>query len=338
MKFYPALLRTAFSKPSLAAEALYWHVTGKKKRARNRLRAHAEQSPGAYRLWIKHKKACAKRWSRPCDIAAWPHRPRISVLLYHAPGESEAQYERRLAALEAQVYQDWELVVAQSREALMGRNPAVPRLSIVPGRTDNPAKALGLGLATASCDYVLPLPRDALLAPDALYRLAKALVENPGARVVYGDEDRSRLGGAAASHGSSRAGTPICFWRRIIFGRLPDSARGSLAVPASPALAEAGLAACCWPSRAILMLRWCMCRMCCATTPRPPGKPPPMRWRKRRAWPPWRGCWPTKARRRRPAPSICGGGMAPARRSAAGFHHHPHARPGGAGAPPFRAC
>jgi cellulose synthase/poly-beta-1,6-N-acetylglucosamine synthase-like glycosyltransferase len=131
-------------------------------------------------------------------------------------------------------------VVAQSRESLTARNPAVPRLAIVPGRTDNAAKALGLGLATASCDYVLPLPRDAMLAPDALYRLAKALVENPGARVIYGDEDKISRRGAAASHGSSRAGTPICSRRRIIFGRLPRSAAGGAGRARQPRAGRGG--------------------------------------------------------------------------------------------------
>jgi hypothetical protein len=87
------------------------------------------------------------------------------------------------------------------------------------------------------------------------------------------------------------------------------------------------------------MLRWCMCRMCCATTPRPPGKPPPMRWRKRCAWPLWRRCWPTKARRRRPGPSIPWRWNGPCPPISRWF---PSSSPRETGwgwcAPPFRAC
>jgi GT2 family glycosyltransferase len=191
MQFLSALLRTAPRRPKVAIEALYWHLMGKKMRARNRLRLAMAQSKGAYRQWMRTREAAR---AMP-DPAKWPRQPVISVLAYHAPGETQAQFERRLAALEAQNYTAWELVITHSREAAMQRPPAAPRVALVPGRTDNPLKALSLSIATASGDYVLPLGPDVLLAPDALLRFAHAALAAPDAPVLYADEDRiSRRG------------------------------------------------------------------------------------------------------------------------------------------------
>lgn len=196
VNFYKILFYTALRRPKLAAEALYWRLTGKKARARNRLRACLEQGPNAYRDWIALVERRPEMLPKAAqDWPEWPMRPRISVLVYHAPGESTADVERRIAALEAQTYGEWEMVLAQSREAMPTRTPVVPRLTLVPGRTDNPAKALMQGIEGATGDYVLPLGADVLLAPDALYHLARAVVANPDAGVFYGDEDRiSRKG------------------------------------------------------------------------------------------------------------------------------------------------
>lgn len=191
MQFNRILLYTALRRPKIAAEALYWRLTGHKARARRRLRASLDQGPTIYRDWIglveQRPKILAKAAQ---DWPEWPERPRLSVILYHAAGESIADVERRLASLEAQVYGEWELVLAQSRDAMPTRTPDVPRLTLLPGRTDNPAKALMQGIACATGDYVLPLGTDTLLAPDALYHLAKAVLAQPEATVFYGDEDR----------------------------------------------------------------------------------------------------------------------------------------------------
>lgn len=124
------------------------------------------------------------------DLAHWPNFPRISVILHHGPAETSADFERRLAALEAQIYPDWELVLAQSRESVMARTPAAPRVTIVASRTDHATKALSLGLAAAGGDYVLPLAPDGVLSPLALYHFAAAIRDDAVSNVFYGDEDQ----------------------------------------------------------------------------------------------------------------------------------------------------
>jgi len=142
-KFYRILLHAALRRPKIASEVLYWHLVGRQWRARHRLRDSLQHPPQAYRDWIariekrpESQAKVAREWTN------WPLRPRISVLLYQAPGESGASVERRMAALESQIYGEWEIVLAQSREASHIRIPSVPRLTMLPTRTDNPAKAL----------------------------------------------------------------------------------------------------------------------------------------------------------------------------------------------------
>ena len=52
MSFYGAFFRTLLWRPKQAVEALYWHATGRRQRARNRLRIGAAQTGHAYQVWI----------------------------------------------------------------------------------------------------------------------------------------------------------------------------------------------------------------------------------------------------------------------------------------------
>ena len=191
MTFLSSFLRSLIRRPRLAMTALYWYVTGKKVRARNRLRMGAANSPHAYQEWIASVERRGNAVAQMRTVMAnWSSRPRISVLTYQAPCERADAFERRLATLSEQIYPDWELILAQSNEAPQINMPDVPRLSLVTGRIDNPLQALTQAIQAATGEYILPLAPDALLAPQALYRLAEALQAHPDATLLYGDEDR----------------------------------------------------------------------------------------------------------------------------------------------------
>ena len=244
MNFYSALLRTLPRNPARAGEALYWHITGKKVRARNRLRAVLSESSHAYRDWILWREHLEDTLARaPAVIESWPERPRLSVVLYHPPGEPIARLEKRIAALEAVVYGDWELVLAQSRETPNIQAPDVPRFTLVPGRTDNPYKALHLGLQAATGDYVLPLGPEATLAPHALYRFAKAVLKNPDADVFYADEDTMTPRGKRETPWFKPQFNPELFLAQdYLSGACLIRRETALAQPPlHPALSEAGL-------------------------------------------------------------------------------------------------
>jgi hypothetical protein len=108
LNFYRLLFYTALRRPKLAAEALYWRLTGKKARARNRLRACIEQGPDAYRNWIILIEQRAQSVAKAAqDWPEWPHRPRISVVLYHAQAKPPPISNVGSPLLEAQVYGEW---------------------------------------------------------------------------------------------------------------------------------------------------------------------------------------------------------------------------------------
>lgn len=183
MSFYRAFARTFWQRPRVALAALYWHMTGRRVRARNRLRMAAEQAPDAYDVWIRTVEAAS---SQPSPPGAKQGSPLISVILHLGAGEP---FERSLRALEAQDFADWELVMV-GVEGSMTRSPKAPRLTIAPGKPDNPGQALSQGVAAASGAFLLPLPEGAVLPPHALARHAEAIAAHPAADVLYGDEDR----------------------------------------------------------------------------------------------------------------------------------------------------
>jgi O-antigen biosynthesis protein len=190
MSFVGAFFRTLLWRPKQALEALYWQATGRRLRARNRLRLGTAQSANAYPMWIatveRHQDMMVGTGRA---MAGWPTLPRITVLLYQEEGAPPALFERCVTALSRQIYRNWELVLVQSYDAQPPRAINVPRLVLAPNRATNHAQAMAVGAGSAAGDYILPLCVQALLAPSALYRLAEALQDDPGVDLLYGDND-----------------------------------------------------------------------------------------------------------------------------------------------------
>lgn len=189
MNFVAAFLRTLPWRPHSALAALYWHVTGRKVRARNRLRLAAQQSPHAYWTWLQ----AVEQPQRAAVIAAMPAlaapaatRPTFSVVLHAAGGD----VARTVASLEQQVWPDWELVVVAGRNASPLPTCRVPRMVLAPERTDDGARALAAGIAAARGTHVVPVLAGAQFAPTALLHFAAALRANPAAAMLYGDHDQ----------------------------------------------------------------------------------------------------------------------------------------------------
>lgn len=196
MRVFGAWIRTLFRHPGQALAALFWYATGKRQRARNRLRLLTASSAQSYQTWITHHERQGEVMAGALRaIAGWPTRPRITVLLYQEEGAPSALFERCINALSRQIYQDWELVLIQSYEAQPPLTIGVPRLVLAPSRATNHAQAAMVGAGAATGDFILPLPIHAQLAPTALYHLAEVLQDEPGATVLYGDHDHlGRMG------------------------------------------------------------------------------------------------------------------------------------------------
>jgi hypothetical protein len=163
-----------------------------------------------------------------------------------------------------------------------------------------------------------------MLAPDALYRLAKALVD-PGARVVYGDEDKISPGAAQQAMVQAALEPRSVSGAGLSCGRLPDPAQAALAVPASPALAEAGLAGMLLaitrdPDAQVVHVPHVLCHH---ATPAGQAAADAVAQEARVAA--VARVLADEGAKAAPGPFDRWRWNGPARRSAAGFHHHPHA-------------
>jgi GT2 family glycosyltransferase len=159
--------------------------------------------PSRYESWIiEHEPNAAVLEEQRHAAAQLPVQPKISLLLpvYNTPANF---LDEMLASVNAQTYLNWELCVVdggsdrpQTRAALQDwvvREPRIrlERLEENLGIAENSNRALAL----ATGDFIACIDHDDLLAPFALYEMAKAIGNFPDAEIFYSDEDRLNLEG-----------------------------------------------------------------------------------------------------------------------------------------------
>lgn len=190
MSFLLAFARTLLWQPHRALAALYWYATGRRVRARNRLRLAASQSMRAYAWWIASVEGLeGVKQSAAQMIAGWANRPRFSILHYLDPQISAKDQTAAIASVLQQYYGEWELILVPSTAAAPPRLPDDPRIRIGAESARNAAEALTLGLAETQGDYVLPLEQGCRLSAAALFRMGEALQDPGSPAILYGDED-----------------------------------------------------------------------------------------------------------------------------------------------------
>ena len=82
MTFWEHFLRLLPHKPTHALAALYWHVTRRKVRARNRLRTASVDLPFAYDVWIdKVERNSVLEPEFRAAMSEWRDRSRFSIIL-----------------------------------------------------------------------------------------------------------------------------------------------------------------------------------------------------------------------------------------------------------------
>ena len=129
----------------------------------------------------------------------WNSGPKISIAVpaYKTP---EVFLRQLIQSLQDQTYENWELCIANaspqdaSMEYVLKSCSAMDsrivwkKLKENRGISENTNEAF----AMATGDYVGLLDHDDLLAPNALYEVAKALEKEPETEVIYTDEDKVR--------------------------------------------------------------------------------------------------------------------------------------------------
>ena len=129
----------------------------------------------------------------------WKYQPKISIAVpaYKTP---EKFLRQMMDSLLEQTYENWELCIANAspKDASMEytlmeyarRDPRIrwKKLEENKGIAENTNEALDM----AEGEYIGLLDHDDLLAPNALYEVAKVLEKEPDTEVLYTDEDKVR--------------------------------------------------------------------------------------------------------------------------------------------------
>ena len=128
--------------------------------------------------------------------AELPCQPKISILLA-ASDPSKARLRETIDSVLAQTYANWELCIADNcstkphvAEILRGYAKADPRIKVLAlPKKLGVALALNAALAPATGEWVATLDDEDVLAPHALFHVAKAISEHPDTKLIYSDED-----------------------------------------------------------------------------------------------------------------------------------------------------
>ncbi len=168
----------------------------------------AEEKPAdRYAAWIEeHEPDTAELEGQSAASQGWVTKPKISLLVPVL--DTQANFlEEMFSSVAKQTYQNWELCVVdagstdartlQVLDSWVGRDARIrfERLEANLGIAANTNRALTL----ATGDFIACLDHDDLLAPFALYEIARAISRSPAAEIFYSDEDRwSEKGGRHA--------------------------------------------------------------------------------------------------------------------------------------------
>lgn len=190
MTFWEEFFRVLRWRPIQALAALYWHLTRRKVRARNRLRLGATLGPFAYDWWIEtvednHGLAALV----PTLVQKWRNRPKFSILLHIPPGVADDWVQRTIGSVKKQFYSDWELIITAPHNDGIGPLGDGDDRVIFFSAPAQDAEALSAGIDAASGNFVVPLLVGQLLSPSALFRFGEALQKVQQPSIIYGDQD-----------------------------------------------------------------------------------------------------------------------------------------------------
>ena len=159
-----------------------------------------------YRMWCRARGPTPTALSRlATELATVDYRPRISVIVPVYNTDADV-LEAALASVRNQVYDNWELCIADDgssrteTKAVLAQAATDPRVRIayLPGQSGI-SGASNAALALASGDYITLLDHDDELKPHALAQVVRWLNADPRLDVIYSDEDKLNEAGELVS-------------------------------------------------------------------------------------------------------------------------------------------
>lgn len=151
-----------------------------------------------YRRWRRRNAPSAERLeAMKREAARLAHRPLISVIV-PVYNTDPALLRRAVQSVEAQVYPEWELCIADDGSTGEGIKAELESLAERGGRIKVRLLDKNVGIAAASNaavelaegEFVALLDHDDEISPDALFEAAKLLNQHPDTDMIYSDEDK----------------------------------------------------------------------------------------------------------------------------------------------------
>lgn len=174
---------------------------------RARLRSEAGSGPfredEQYRLWLEQHEPSPERLGQMREKSRrWKYRPLISVVV-PVYNPDKMWLDAMVNSVRSQVYDNWELCLADDLSSLPHVRPALSRWAADDGRikvafrdqNGNIAAASNSALALATGEFVALLDHDDVLRPHALHRVVDLLQEDQETDMVYSDEDKILVDG-----------------------------------------------------------------------------------------------------------------------------------------------
>ncbi|MGH8017014.1 MAG: glycosyltransferase [Opitutaceae bacterium] len=169
----------------------------------------ATDNPGdPYRAWMRaNEDHSAKALEKQREAAAaWKDAPLISIIL-PVYNTSERWLRRAVESVVEQTYPRWELCIADDASTASHVRPTLEALAAKDSRikivfrpeNGHISAASNSALELAAGGWIALLDHDDELAPDALFEVASALIQNLDTDLVYSDEDKIGGDGARSS-------------------------------------------------------------------------------------------------------------------------------------------
>ena len=190
MTFWEEFFRVLCWRPFQALAGLYWHLTRRKVRARNRMRLGATQAPHAYYYWTEKVEDNVGLAARaPAIVQEWHFKPKFSILLQISAAAADDWVERTIESAKKQFYTEWELIITAPRDDVMRPQSGDDSRVIFLPTPVHEAEMLTAGLNAATGDYVVPVSVGQILSESALFRFGEALQAKQRPSIIYGDQD-----------------------------------------------------------------------------------------------------------------------------------------------------
>jgi glycosyltransferase involved in cell wall biosynthesis len=161
--------------------------------------AHSQPITGTYAQWIDlyDRLNPARLLAYKDRLAHLPRQPLISILVpvYNSP---ERWLARAIASVRGQLYQNWELCLADDTSTAAHVRPLLEQVAREDARikvvfreaNGHISAASNSALELATGEFIALLDHDDELPPHALAEVALALAVRPDADLIYSDEDK----------------------------------------------------------------------------------------------------------------------------------------------------